>query len=301
MEIVKACVLGIVQGLTEFFPVSSSGHLVITPFILNWSYIPVFYTVLLHFATLLALVTVFYRDIISMIRYFFKGLFSRKARRENYFTLAVLIIIASVPAAITGFLLDDFIEGFFSNPAYVASFLLITAVFLFSGEYIGRKIEIKNYNAGMKRFNIFEKTVLGSEAENKQPYNKSGHLIAIAAGIGQAIAIFPGISRSGTTISFARCFGINREACVKFSFLMSIPVIFGAFIFEIPDILNALDSPEKLNYTPMIASFIFSYLSGLFAIKFLVRLSKNRNFNFFALYCILLSLTVFILIFLRKI
>lgn len=275
LDILKSIVLGIVQGITEFFPVSSSGHLVIVPYILKWDFIPLYHTVLLHFATLLALVTVFYRDIGRIIKYFFAGLFLRTARKSNYFKLSLLIIIASVPAAIAGFFLEKYVEDFFSRPLYVAIFLLVTAAFLFTGEFVGKKIEKNN----------IKKSV--------------GFKNALIIGIGQALAIFPGISRSGSTISFARIFGIERAEAVRFSFLLSIPVILGAFILSIGNIYSSLFAQEKSMIAGAAAGFIFSYLSGVFAIKFLLRFSRNKNLNIFAIYCAAIAIAMFIIIAIR--
>jgi len=303
LEVLKAAVLGIVQGLTEFFPVSSSAHLVITPFILKWDYIPVYYTVLLHFATLLALVTVFYREIWRIIKHFFSGIFIARYRKTAYFKLALFIIIATLPALVAGLFLEDYVEGFFSNPLLVAVFLLVTSFFLFTGEYAGKRKEnlFKKNNTGSNPYE-FEKTLIVENMANTYANKKtSGYLIAFITGIGQAIAIFPGISRSGSTISFARFFGVKREACVRFSMLLSIPVIFGAFILEFPAVYEAVNSGQDFSAAGLITGFIFSYASGLFAIKFLVKISQRRNFNFFAIYCILLSVLIFVLILIRKV
>ncbi len=304
MEIMKAAVLGIVQGLTEFFPVSSSGHLIITPFILNWDYIPVYYTVLLHFGTLLALLTVFYREIWRIIKNFFSGIFIAAYRKTDYFKLALFIIIATLPAVIAGLFLGDFLEDFFSKPLYVAMFLLVTSFFLFSGELFAKRKE-RNQKKLSSSLHDFEKPLV-SENETlkiKSSVDKkiSGYLIAFITGMGQAVAMFPGISRSGSVISFARFFGIKRVACVQFSMLISIPVIFGAFIFELPSAFEAAKSGQDFSFAVMLTGFVFSYLSGLFAIKFLVKISQRRNFNFFAIYCILLSSLIFALVFIRKI
>jgi undecaprenyl-diphosphatase len=126
------------------------------------------------------------------------------------------------------------------------------------------------------------------------------YLIAFIVGIGQAVAILPGLSRSGSTISFARFFGIRREECVKFSFLLSIPVIFGSFIYEIYKSHEIIASSSALNMADMAISFVFAYISGLLAIKFLTRLSGNRNLNIFAIYCIVMAVAIFIVIIARS-
>ncbi len=129
---------------------------------------------------------------------------------------------------------------------------------------------------------------------------KMNYLIAVIVGIGQAIAILPGLSRSGSTISFARFFGIKREECVKFSFLLSIPVIFGSFIFELYKSHEIIFSSSALNMADMAISFVFAYISGLLAIKFLTRLSRTRNLNIFAIYCIVMAVAIFIVYYSQK-
>lgn len=275
MEILKSIVLGIVQGVTEFFPVSSSGHLVIIPFIFKWDFISLYHNIFLHFATLLALITVFYREIGSIIKTFFQGIFIKKYRVENNFKLALFIIIASIPAAFSGFFLENFVEDFFSSPVFVSIFLFITAALLITGEITGKRIEKKN----AKKINL---------------------LISIVAGLGQALAIFPGISRSGTTISCARIFGVKREEAVKFSMLLSIPIIFGSFLYSIYSIYANATGIKSLLEINIFISFIFSYLSGLFAIKFLLRISRTKNLNFFAIYCIVIAIVIIVLHFIRS-
>ncbi|MCL5072398.1 MAG: TSUP family transporter [Actinobacteria bacterium] len=284
MNILQSIILGITQGLAEFFPVSSSGHLVIIPYFFKWEYLPLYYAVILHFATLLSLLTVYYRDAGNIISSFFIGIFKRDKRNDKNFKLAVFIIIASVPAAIAGFFLNDIVENFFSKPLYVGIFLLITAIFLFTGEIRGK---IRDAKFSSK-----------SEALSGNP--KINYNIAFIVGIGQAIAILPGISRSGSTISFARFFGIKREECVRFSFLLSIPVIFGSFIFELYKSHEIIFNISALNLADIAISFIFAYISGLFAIKFLTRLSKNRSLNIFAIYCIVMAVAIFIVIIFRS-
>ncbi|MBE3088810.1 MAG: undecaprenyl-diphosphate phosphatase [Actinobacteria bacterium] len=288
-SILKSILLGTTQGLTEFFPVSSSGHLVIIPYFFKWAYLPLYYAVILHFATLLSLLTVYYRDAGNIISSFFIGIFKVGKRNDKNFKLAVFIIIASVPAAITGFFLNDIIGSFFSKPLYVGIFLLITAIFLFTGEIRGKVIGA--------RFSPNSEG-LSPQLDSNDP--KMNYPIAFIVGIGQAIAILPGLSRSGSTISFARFFGIKREECVKFSFLLSIPVIFGSFIYELYKSHEIIFNSSALNMADMAISFIFAYISGLLAIKFLTKLSRNRNLNIFAIYCIVMAVAIFIVIIVRS-
>jgi undecaprenyl-diphosphatase len=332
LEVLKAVALGIIQGTAEFFPVSSSGHLVLVPFLFKWDYIPIYYSVTLHFATLLSLVTVFYRDIGQIIKAFFAGLFSKNIRSSNpYFKLSLFIIIATIPGVIAGYFLQDRIEGFFSKPLYVSIFLLVTAAFLFIGEYFGKKYEkryetpnpeikdnlkpsLEGYNSKINCLNSDAKgpdtgpNSLESEIkENNLQVNSLnsriwglGFISAAVIGIGQAIAILPGISRSGSTISFARLFGIKREQCVRFSMLMSIPIIFGAFILETYKSYNEVFAQDGHVIINIAVGFIFAYLTGLFAIKFLLKFSKIRNLNYFAIYCIVISIVVLVLSLISK-
>ena len=267
MNILQSIVLGIIQGITEFFPISSSGHLVIIPYFSGWDYPPLYFTVTVHLATLFAVLTVLYRDVWRIVRAFLMGIFSRKWRSSSDFKMGLYIIIATVPAVIAGVFLDELIESIFSKPLIVAAFLLVTAFILWGGEYRGRK--------------VVQKPSLT-------------YLAAIASGIGQALAIFPGISRSGSTISFARFFGVKREEAVKFSFLLSIPIIFGSFVFELSRSSGIIfDGGAHIIWT-LAAGLISAYVSGLFAIKYLLYLTRKKNLNIFALYCICLSIAVFV-------
>jgi undecaprenyl-diphosphatase len=286
MELFKSIILGIVQGLTEFLPVSSSGHLVILPYIFGWDFIPVYYAVILHFATLLSLVTVFFKDIWLVILWFVKGIFIRENRKNSYFKLGVYIIAASIPAAVAGFFLEEYVESFFSRPFYVACFLVLTSVFLILSEYAGKKAE-SSVQKQTGKFSLFNR--------------KLNFVSSFIIGIGQAIAIFPGLSRSGTTISFARVFGIKREECVKFSFLLSVPVILGAFIFEMAKSFKDIVLLPLNAIINISAGFIFSFASGVIAIKLLLNIVKKRNLNFFAIYCFIIAVVIFTLSILRKI
>jgi undecaprenyl-diphosphatase len=332
LEVFKAIALGIIQGIAEFFPVSSSGHLVLIPFLFKWDYIPVYYSVALHFATLLSLVTVFYRDIGRIIKAFFTGLFNKNTRSLNpYFKIALFIVIATIPGVIAGYFLQDRIEGFFSKPLYVSLFLLVTAAFLFLGEYFGKKYEKRYETSNPENKDNLKPELAGFnpetnglnpginnpdlETNDQKPKikgNNSGtnvfnlhdkrlnFISAAVIGVGQAIAILPGVSRSGSTISFARLFGIKREECVRFSMLLSIPITFGAFVLETYKSYNEVLSQDVHVIINIAVGFVFAYMTGLFAIKFLLKFSKLRNLNYFAIYCIVISIIVFVLYFISK-
>jgi undecaprenyl-diphosphatase len=332
LEMLKAIALGVIQGITEFFPVSSSGHLVLVPFLFKWDYIPVYYSVILHFATLLSLVTVFYKDIGQIIKAFFTGLFVKNVRKSNsHFKLSLFIIVASIPGVITGYFLQDRIEEFFSKPLYVSLFLLVTAAFLFVGEYFGKMSEKRNGALNPEISSNINPALEGSSQKNsglnsmvkdygpeinKQEFktkeNNSGtnfinsrfkrlnFISAAVIGVGQAIAILPGISRSGSTISFARLFGIKREDCVRFSMLLSIPITFGAFVLESYKSYNVVLSQDVHAIINIVIGFVFAYITGLFAIKFLLKFTRSKNLNYFAIYCIVISAIVFVLYLISK-
>jgi undecaprenyl-diphosphatase len=333
LEVLKAIALGIIQGIAEFFPVSSSGHLVLVPFLLKWDYIPVYYSVALHFATLLSLVTVFYRDIGQIIKAFFTGLFVKNVRKTNpYFKFSLFIIIATIPGVIAGYFLQDRIEGFFSKPLYVSLFLLVTAAFLFIGEYFGKKSEKRNEALNLEIYDSINTVLKGASQKTSGALNSKvkdtipeinaqelktkdnnlwanvfnsrikrlNFISAAVIGIGQAVAILPGISRSGSTISFARLFGIKREECVRFSMLLSIPITFGAFVLESYKSYNKVLSQDIHVIINIAVGFVFAYITGLFAIKFLLRFTKLRNLNYFAIYCIVISVIVFVLTLISK-
>ena len=258
-------------------------------------------------------------------------MFIKNVRKSNpYFKFSLFIIIATIPGVIAGYFLQDRIEGFFSKPLYVSLFLLVTAAFLFVGEYFGKKFEKRNETSNLEingarnpaleeasqksntpnsRVKNPEPEINNQESNTKE--NNSGanvfnsrikrlnFISAAVIGVGQAIAILPGVSRSGSTISFARLFGIKREDCVRFSMLLSIPIIFGAFVLESYKSYNEVVSQDVHVIINIAVGFVFAYLTGLFAIKFLLKFTKLRNLNYFAIYCIVLAIVVFIVSFFR--
>ncbi len=288
MSILQSIVLGIIQGISEFLPISSSGHLVLIPFFFGWDYTPLYFTVIVHFATLLAVMSVFYRDIYKIVKAVVMAIFIREKRNSSDFKLGIFIIIGTIPAAVAGFFLESFVESLFSKPLLVAIFLLWTAVLLWIGEVIGRKNESASEGRASRAHS-------GKDSKTGLSY-----LVAFIVGAGQALAIFPGISRAGSTISFARIFGIKRAQAVRFSFLLAVPVILGSFLFELYNSYDIIFLAGSGNAWNLIAGFIFAYLAGFGAIRFLIRLVKKRNLNAFAVYCICLSVIAFIFYIIEK-
>ena len=250
MEIINAIILGIIQGLTEFLPVSSSGHLEIAKAILGEGKVgeeSLLMTVVLHFATALSTIIIFRKDLIEI----FSGLFQFKNNEAFQFSLK--IVLSMIPATLVGVFFNDEIEALFGGAlTLVGSMLLITGLLLFLADR--------------------------AKASEKQVGVKD----AILIGISQAIAILPGISRSGATISTSVLLGIDKEKSARFSFLMVVPLIFGKMA---KDILSGRISTTDTNFLPLIIGFIFAFFTGMFACKWMIKLVKNSQLKYFAYYC----------------
>lgn len=263
MDIIQAIIIGIVQGLTEFLPVSSSAHLVYVPHLLGTESNLAFDT-LLHIGTLVAVVVYFWKDLVNMLKSFFlslmdlpRGQFRKGLQEDQFKKLAWLVIIGTIPAGLAGVLFKDFFEGLFSNIMVVAIFLLITGFLLYSSEMVSRRV---THKTGLKKMSL-----------------KSSLMIGVA----QACAIAPGISRSGATISTGLFLGLERELAARFSFLLSIPAILGAALVQIKDISSIFD----LTTGAAIAGFIAAIITGYLAIKIVLKLISQRDLLVFAYYC----------------
>ena len=250
MEIINAIILGIIQGLTEFLPVSSSGHLEIAKAILGENKVgeeSLLMTVVLHFATALSTIIIFRKDILEIL----SGLLQFKNNDSFWFSLK--IVLSMVPAALVGIFFNDEIEALFGGAlTLVGSMLLVTGLLLFLAD----KAKASAKKVGIKH--------------------------AILIGVSQAIAILPGISRSGATISTAVLLGIDKEKAARFSFLMVVPLIFGKMA---KDILSEDIQYETTTFIPLLVGFIFAFLTGMFACKWMIKLVKNSQLKYFAYYC----------------
>ncbi|MDO9556957.1 MAG: undecaprenyl-diphosphatase UppP [Coriobacteriia bacterium] len=262
MSLVQAFVLGIVQGVAEFLPVSSSGHLVLVPAILGWDGPSLGFDVLLHLATLVAVVAYFRRDLWRMVRAFF----SRSEGLATERKLAWLIIIATVPTGIIGLTFKDFFESLFSNVTYVGVFLLVTAAFLALAEKLSRKALHDPADMGFRH--------------------------AIAVGVAQGMAIAPGISRSGTTMAAGLGAGLDREQAARFSFLLSVPIILLAGAKTALDV--ATHSEPLPGIAVCIVGFLAAAISGYAVIAGLLSWLRRRSLLVFSAYCAVVGTAVLV-------
>jgi len=258
LTFVQAAILGAVQGLTEFVPISSSGHLVIVPALFDWPREQgVAFEVLLHSASLLALLIYFSGDLLDLAR----GI---RQRDRDSMRLGILLIIGSIPAGLAGLLLDDFFEAQYDDAEGAALQLLLTAAILVAAEQALRFHERANATRGKPLRKIRDMNPLD----------------AAAVGVGQAVAIIPGISRSGSTIAASLALGISRDDAARFAFLLAIPALVGATILEVPKL-----GQSEISLGPAIAGFALSLVTSYAAIAGLIRYLRSRTLYPFAAYC----------------
>ncbi|HIP37254.1 MAG TPA: undecaprenyl-diphosphate phosphatase [Crocinitomix sp.] len=254
MSVIEAIILGIIQGLTEFLPVSSSGHLELAKAIMGDTSVPeesMMMTVVLHFATALSTVIIFRKEIVEIL----VGLFQFKWNEQTKFSLK--IIVSMIPAGVVGVLFNDEIESFFGGKIFlVGAMLILTAVLL----------------------------LLADRAKNTA--KSVGFVDAIIIGVSQAVAIMPGISRSGATISTAVLLGVDKEKSARFSFLMVVPLIFGKIAKDLKD--GAFDT--NIDFVPLSVGFIFAFVTGLVACTWMISIVKTSKLKYFAIYCLVVGI-----------
>lgn len=254
MTIFQAVVLGIVQGLTELLPISSSGHLNLIPWIFGWN-ITESFDVALHFGTLLAIGIFFFNDWIELIKGGYKQVVKKEKSKEG--RMFWYIVAATIPGGIIGFALDHFVgDALGKMPLLIAITLIVMGIILYVvDKYAPTKTEYKDMN--------FKQTFL--------------------IGISQALAFIPGVSRSGITMTTGRLMGISRESTAKYSFMLSAPIVLGATIYKFKDFVFSI---------PFVVGVVVSFLVGLFVIKFLLEYLKKGNFKVFAIYRVILGIAI---------
>lgn len=262
MTLFQAIILGLVQGLGEFLPISSSAHLVLVPWMFNWHDPGLSFDVALHMGTLLAVIIYFWRDWLNLIK---GGLSGTKTKDGRLFWY---LVASSIPGAAIGFLLEDYAETAFRTPLLIAVMLIVMGAILYLADQKSRKVtEIEDISL------------------------KTSLLI----GLSQALAIIPGVSRSGITMTTGLLTGLTRESSARFSFLLSTPIIMGAALVKLPEVLN---TPGMFN-TNFVAGIAVAAISGLASIYVLLRYVQSKSFLPFAWYRFALGAIVILLVFLR--
>ena len=283
MTVLRAVLLGSLQGATEFLPISSSGHLVVVPWLLGWPSPGLVFDAVVHWGTAMAVIIYFWRDWVRLVLVALHSLGTTWRRLRTALTrgvppaggiasgstgaaepspgatdarLAWCIVLGTVPAAVIGYLLEDFFEGMFARPPVAATFLLITAALLAVGEGLGLR------ERGLDRLTWPD---------------------ALIIGLGQALAIFPGISRSGATIAAGLARGLRRAAAARFSFLLATPITLGAGLLKLLDLVRADDLASMA--LPLVVGFLAAGVVGLGCIHWLIRYLRKRRLYPFAVYC----------------
>jgi undecaprenyl-diphosphatase len=273
LTLLQALVLGVVQGATEFLPISSSGHLVLVPWLLGWSFQPAsafLFDVLVQWGTLVAVLVYFREDLLRLLGAAARALLRGRPFATDDARLAWLLLLASTPAALLGVLLKERVAATFQSPAAVSLFLLGTAALLAVSEWVGRHLR--------------------SMSSLRWPD-------ALLIGLAQSLALFPGISRSGATIAGGLARNMERAEAARFSFLMSVPIMVGAGVIALIDLSEAPDASAQLQ--TLAAGSLAAAIVGYLAIRWLLRYLSERPLTVFIYYCAAAGLGGLILSLLR--
>ena len=267
MSVIQALILGIVQGLTELLPISSSGHLAIIPWLLNWTSQPGFeeafegFDVALHFGTLLAIGIFFFKDWIKLI----VGGYNQAVKKEKTTEGRMFwyLVIATIPGGIIGLILDKFAEDVLKQPIIIGIALMVIGVILY---FVDKKSKSTTNYENMS----FKQTFL--------------------IGLSQCLAFIPGVSRSGVTMTAGRAMGVDRESAAKYSFMLSAPIVFAATIFKLKDFVFSI---------PFFVGIFASFLVGIIVIKWLLKYLQRGSFKIFAVYRVIVGISIIIISFIK--
>lgn len=268
-EIFQTIILGIVQGAGEFLPISSTAHLVLVPYLFSWKDPGLSFDVALHLGTLLAIIIYFWKDWLEIFKLGASSLKLMKYESDSYLNnknIFWLIVVATIPGAIAGFLLEEKAETIFRNPLIISLALILVGLVLFlTDKYAKHRKEIRDVN-------VKDSVIIG---------------------ISQAVAIIPGVSRSGATITSGLAMGLNRKDAARFSFLLSAPIILGASVFKLPELFS-----EKISLFTIVG-IVFSFGSGYLAIKYLLKFVEKSSYQVFFWYRLVLAAVIGIFYFLN--
>lgn len=260
MSIYQAIILGIVQGITELLPISSSAHLNIIPWLLGWMNSENFkmafeaFDVALHAGTLLAIALFFFKDWLELFKGVYKQLVKKEKNREA--TMFWYLVAATIPGAIIGYLIDEFVGDALDKPLIIAAALIIMGIILY---------------------------LVDKKSKSETNYEKLNFKQTFIIGFSQALAFIPGVSRSGVTMTAARKLGVEREAAAKFSFMLATPIVVGATLLKLKDFVFNI---------PFFVGVFASFIVGLIVIKFLLDYLRKKSFKAFAIYRILFGIVI---------
>ena len=267
MSVLQALILGVIQGLTELLPISSSGHLEIIPWLFNWSNEPGFkeafegFDVALHFGTLLAIGIFFFKDWIRLFIGGYNQLVKKKKTTEG--KMFWYLVIATIPGGIIGFLLDTFAGDILKKPLIIAIALIIMGIILY---------------------------VVDRKSKTITDYEHMSFKQTFLIGLSQCLAFIPGVSRSGITMTAGRIMGVDRESAARYSFMLSAPIVFGATIFKLKDFVFSL---------PFFIGILASFLVGIVVTKWLLNYLKKGSFKIFAIYRVVFGIIILLIAFTR--
>ena len=257
MEIIQSLILGVVQGLTELLPISSSAHLNLIPWIFNWD-IPASFDVALHFGTLLAIAIFFFKDWIDLIKGGYKQVVKKEKSTEG--RMFWYIVIATIPGGIIGFILDHIVgESLGEMPLLIAIALIVMGIILY---------------------------IVDKKAPSNTKYEDMTFKQTFLIGLSQALAFIPGVSRSGITMTTGRLMGVDRSSTAKYSFMLSAPIVLGATLYKFKDFVFNL---------PFVVGVLSSFIVGLLVIRFLLQYLQKGSFKVFAIYRIVVGIAIIIL------
>lgn len=253
MDIFQALLLGVVQGLTELLPISSSAHLFLIPWACNWS-IPEWFDVALHFGTLLAIALFFFKDWIALIKGGYRQIVKKEKSTEG--RMFWYLVIATIPGGIIGLILDKYAGDILTQPLIIAIALIVMGITLY---------------------------IVDKKCKATTNYEKMTFKQTFLIGLSQALAFIPGVSRSGVTMTTGRLLGVDRESTAKYSFMLSTPIVLAATIFKFKDFVFNV---------PFVIGVLASFIVGVAVIKFLLNYLKKGSFKGFAIYRVILGLAV---------
>ena len=264
MDVLISILYGLIQGISEFVPISSSGHLALLPKVFQFKDPGIFFDLTMHLGTAMSVILYFKTEVVHITMSFFT-IFTKKTRSSRYYFYTVNMVIATIGTVIMVLVIKKFALEFGRSKDLIAYNLIGFGILMFLADFFAKNIK------------------------NNFMHNSKQITRSLAIGLFQALAIFPGVSRSGITLTVSRMIGLEREEATRFSFLLSLPIIFAGFILQLKEVL---EHNVKIDWISSILGGCFSFLFGIFAIHFFLKLVKKISLGWFSLYRIILAILV---------